>query len=149
MNNKKGLIISAAALVVIMAVMAVVYWQFGPENVYEKDNSSQTESPDTEVAAKKISVEIVFQDGTSKTVEINTNAESLRKALEEKNLIEGEESEFGLMVKSVDGVVADYDKDKSYWAFSKNGEYLMTGVDQTPVADGDSFTITYTIDTLS
>ena len=39
---------------------------------------------------------------------------------------------------------ADYDKDGAYWAFSKDGVDLMTGVDDTIIADGDKYEITYT-----
>ena len=52
------------------------------------------------------------------------------------DLIAGDESEYGLYVKTVNGVTADYDKDRTYWAFYVNGEYANTGVDSTPVEDG-------------
>ena len=46
---------------------------------------------------------------------------------------------YGLYIKSVNGIVADYDVDATYWAFYINGEYAMTGVEMTPIAEGDSY----------
>ena len=66
-----------------------------------------------------------------------------RGALEEQKLIQGTESEFGLFVTTVNGVTVD-DSQQQWWRFSKGGEVLMTGVDSTPIADGDAFEITLT-----
>lgn len=57
----------------------------------------------------------------------------------ELGLIAGEESEYGLYVKTVNGITADYDKDGVYWAFYINGEYAQTGVDSTKIAEGESY----------
>ena len=57
-------------------------------------------------------------------------------ALLELGLVDGEDSEFGLYIKTVNGITLDYDKDGKYWAFYINGEYAMTGVDATPIEDG-------------
>ena len=99
--------------------------------------SSEVEEETDEIS---ITVEVTFPDGTVKNYEINTDAEYLRGALEEAKLVEGEESQYGLYVRKVDGVS---DADGYYWAFYKDGEYLMTGVDTTPIADGDKFEIKY------
>ena len=70
-------------------------------------------------------------------------AEFLRGALEDAKLVEGEESDYGLFVKTVDGVTAD-DANEEWWCFTKGGEPVMTSVDSTPIADGDTFEITLT-----
>lgn len=44
-----------------------------------------------------------------------------------------------LYVKTVNGITADYDTDQTYWAFYVNGEYASTGVDSTPVNEGDTY----------
>ncbi len=108
-----------------------------------KQNDSQTTKGET-TAAKTITVEIVFSDENQKTVEIQTDAEFLKGALDEKNLIEGETSSYGFYVKKVDGVAAD-DAQKQWWCFTKNGEALMTGVDSTPIKNGDKFEITLSV----
>ncbi len=91
-----------------------------------------------------ITVDVVDDKEETETFTISTESENLRGALEQENLIEGEESEYGLMVITVNGLRADYDEDGAYWAFYQDGEYLQTGVDTTEIADGDHYEIVYT-----
>ena len=70
-------------------------------------------------------------------------ARDLRGALEEQKLIAGDESEFGLYVRTVNGYTAD-DSKQEWWMFTRNGESLMTGVDATPIADGEQYEIALT-----
>ena len=82
-----------------------------------------------------------MDDESSKSYDISTDEEFLRNALEQENLIEGTESDYGLFVLTVDGYTVD-DAKQEWWGFSKDGESLMTGVDDTPINDGDHFEIT-------
>lgn len=75
----------------------------------------------------------------SVTFTIHTDAETVGKALLDLGLIEGEDSAYGLYVKKVNGMLADYDVDQTYWAFYVNGEYGMTGVDTTPIVETDVY----------
>ena len=63
----------------------------------------------------------------------------LEDALLKENLIAGDESEYGLYIKTVNGIVADYDVDKTYWAIYKEGEYMMEGAGVTEVASGQEY----------
>ena len=91
-----------------------------------------------------ITLEVIGPDGSSKEHSISTDtSKNLRQALENAGLISGEEGAYGLYVKVVDGVTADYDVDGSYWSLTKNG-VLCSGVDSTEIADGDHFEFTYT-----
>ena len=91
---------------------------------------------------KTVEVEVKVEE-QSVTFTIHTDADTLGAALLEHNLIAGEEGQFGLYVKTVNGMLADYDVDKSYWGFYQNGEYLMTGVDTTAIVGGEHFEIVY------
>ena len=91
---------------------------------------------------KTVEVEVKVEE-QSVTFTINTDADTLGAALLEHELIAGEEGQFGIYVKSVNGIVADYDVDKSYWGFYQNGEYLMTGVDTTEIDGGEHFEVVY------
>ena len=82
---------------------------------------------------------VVDKDGVENAFEIHTDKEIVGEALLELGLIEGEEGEFGLFVKAVNGIVADYEVDKTYWAFYVNGEYAMSGVDTTIIEEGTSY----------
>ena len=88
--------------------------------------------------AKTVQVEVKADD-QSVTFTIHTDKETLGDALLEHNLISGEEGAYGLYVKFVNGIEADYDKDQTYWAFYKNGEYMMSGVDTTVISDGEHY----------
>ena len=55
-------------------------------------------------------------------------------------MLSGEEGPYGLYIKEVNGILADYEKDATYWGFYINGEYAMTGADMTDAVDGDSYT---------
>lgn len=125
-------------LVVAAAMMALV--SCGSTN----DSGKDTESG---AAREKITitVQVKGSDGNVTDFSITTDAEFLRGALEQENLVQGDESEYGLYVKVVNGETADYDVNGAYWSFYKGDEYLMTGIDTTPIADGDVFRIEYTV----
>ena len=59
------------------------------------------------------------------TFTVKTDKDTVGAALLENKLIEGEESEYGLYIKVVNGITADYDKDKSYWAFYVDGFFVI------------------------
>lgn len=87
---------------------------------------------------------VVEAENQSVTFTIHTDADTVGAALLEHGLIAGEETELGLMVKTVNGITADYNVDRSYWAFYINGEYAMTGVDGTEIKAGDAYRLVYT-----
>ena len=91
-----------------------------------------------------LTVTVVDDKGESKDFEIKTDADNLGDALLNAGLVEGDMEAYGLYIKVVNGIRADYDLDKAYWALSKDGEYLMTGADSTPIADGEHYELTYT-----
>lgn len=93
--------------------------------------------------AKTVTVKVIVED-KSVTFTVKSDAEMLGDALLAHGLIAGEESAYGLYVKVVNGITADYDIDQSYWGFSKGGEEMMTGVDGTKFADGEAYELTYT-----
>lgn len=78
-------------------------------------------------------------EGSTSSFEIHTDKATVGEALLELELIAGDDSEYGLYVKTVNGITLDYDKDGKYWAFYIDGEYATAGVDATPAADGASY----------
>lgn len=100
---------------------------------------------DTELGEGAKTVKVVVEAEEKKvTFTIKTDAEMLGEALIENELVEGEEGEFGLYIKKVNGMTADYDVDQSYWGFFKDGEYMMTSADLTPFKDGEQYELVYT-----
>ena len=99
---------------------------------------------DTTLGEGKTTVKVEVKAGEhSVTFTIRTDRTILGDALTDHNLIEGENGAYGLYVKKVNGITADYDVDQSYWGFYKNGEYMMTGVDTTTIADGEHYELVY------
>ena len=99
------------------------------------------EQVEPQAGTKTITVQIIVDGQDTVTKSIATDAEYLRGALEEEDLIAGEESQYGLFVKTVNGITVDEVK-QQWWCFTKGGADLFTGVDTTPIADGDVFEIT-------
>ena len=79
-------------------------------------------------------------DGSSISVTINTDAETVGEALEALGVLKGEEGPYGIYIKEVNGVSAVYEEDGTYWGFYIDGEYAMTGADATPVTAGAEYT---------
>ena len=91
--------------------------------------------------ATAFTVEVAQLDGTSITFTVNTDKATVGEALLELGIVAGDDTEYGLYVKTVNGVTLDYDMDGAYWAFYINGEYAMTGVDATSIEAGASYTL--------
>lgn len=106
-------------------------------------NATYTEDTSLGEGAKTVVVEVKADEKTV-TFTIKTDKETVGAALQEHNLLDGDESEFGLYVKKVNGITADYDVDQSYWAFYINGEYAMSGVDTTEITEGVTYQLAYT-----
>lgn len=123
--NRKTLIIALAALIVVVAAFVGVWMATRPE---------------TQQGDKTITVTVVNKE-SEKDFEINTDAEMLRGALDEIDLVQGEEGEFGLFIKTVDGYTAD-EAAQEWWCVTKGGEDVYTGVESTPIADGEQYEIT-------
>ena len=101
------------------------------------------EKPKGDDSQKTITVTVVDDKGEKTVFTITTSSPNLRGALEQEKLVEGDESEYGLYVKVVNGVRADYDKDGAYWGFYKDGVMLPSGIDDTIISDGDKYEIKY------
>lgn len=107
------------------------------------DSAEYKEDAEVGEGAVTVKVEIAAEE-KSVTITVHTDKDNLGAALLDNNLVSGDESEYGLYIKFVIGMEADYDKDGTYWSLSKDGEYLMTGADSTPIADGEHYELTRT-----
>ena len=75
-------------------------------------------------------------DGTQKEFVVKTDKGNVADALVEVGLVSGEDSEYGLYIKVVNGITADYNVDGSYWSLLVNGEMSMVGASSVSVAEG-------------
>ena len=106
------------------------------------DNATYRSDKEFGKGEKTVKVEVKVEE-QSVTFTIHTDADTLGAALLEHELIAGEDGQYGIYVKTVNGILADYDVNKSYWGFYQNGEYLMSGVDTTAIVGGEHFEIVY------
>ena len=97
--------------------------------------------PDDREKPVTFTLKIVDLDGNETIKVISTRKWTVGAALLQDKIISGEEGQYGLYIKSVNGITADYDTDKTYWAFYIGDEYAMTGVDKTEIVDGTTYTL--------
>ena len=125
-------------LIVAMALTA------GCGEKKQNDSSAGQEVPKENVLGEgqtKFNFTVVDKEGQETPFEIHTDKTTVGEALLEHGLIAGEEGAFGLYVKTVNGITADYDVDQTYWAFYVNGEYAMSGVDVTKIEAGAAYSL--------
>ncbi len=139
---KKSL--SFIVCIVLIAAMALIATGCNGNKVGSGDPTSekpvsQTESNVLGEGATKFTFTVTDTEGKETTYQINTDKKTVGEALVELDLIAGEEGEFGLYVKTVDGITVDYDKDGKYWAFYVNGEYATAGADSTEITEGATY----------
>lgn len=132
----------SGALLLVM-ILTLVACQKGVDVTGLWEKATYTKDTTFGKGATTVMVEVKVEE-QSVTFTIKTDKTTLGAALLEHDLIAGDESEYGLYVKVVNGITADYDVDQSYWAFTKNGEMMMTGVDGATIADGEHYELVYT-----
>lgn len=151
--KKRNVILTALAVVAILA--CAFFMQDGGKKpqVIEKTSAVEqkgmwknaTYLEDTELGEGEKTLHVlVSAEGQSIEFTIYTDKKTVGEALSEHKLIEGEKGPYGLYVKKVNSMEADYDKTKTYWAFTKNGESVLTGVDLTEFSDKDRFELVCT-----
>ena len=103
--------------------------------------------PSASKGAKNVTIEVLDNNGTETSYSTNTDAEYLSEVFDEIDdlTVEGDVTDYGLYINTVNGVTADYSVDASYWAIYVNGEYGQYGADQQVVNDGDVFRLEYTV----
>ena len=128
MKNKK-LILALGAFILVIALLLGVW---------------MANKPQTTEGTKAYTVTVVHSDGSEKAFSYTTDEEFLGAALVAEGLIAGDEGPYGLTIITVDGEDAIWDVHNAYWALFVGEEYATTGIDSTPVNDGDSFKLVFT-----
>jgi hypothetical protein len=127
-KSKLPVIIGGIVLLALIVIFGVIYINNRPKTYG--------------MGEKKIVLQVV--NGEDKhDITIKTNEEYLGKALTDNNIVDGTTSDYGLFVVTVDGITAD-DASQQWWALTKDGVMTTTGVDTTPIKDGDHFEFTLT-----
>ncbi len=136
-NNQKKLsgkiFIGVAVLAILVGMFCIMWGMFGPK---------------TTEGSKTVSLSVVDNNAETTTYDAKTDALVLQELMDELAddglTYSGTESEYGIMVDTVNDIRADYTLDGAYWSFYVNDEYCNYGISEQPVNDGDSFRIEYT-----
>lgn len=154
-NTSKWLsFILCVALIAAIALTAMGCTDQNPETpetnggaaVTTAENGTVAETPDPNAPTIKGEGATVFyfnvvdKDGKETKFEIHTDKTTVGEALLELGLIEGDMGDYGLYVKKVNGITAEYEVDGTYWAFYVGNSYGMTGVDMTDIEPGATYT---------
>ena len=141
-SQRKGSLFLCMVLFVTMTLV-VVGCNDTPKDTISNTAATQEGASVTEQALGEgnttFTLTVTDKEGNETVFEIHTDKETVGDALTELELIDGEQSAYGLYVKTVNGITADYDKDGVYWAFYINDEYALTGVDATNITEGDRY----------
>ena len=129
MKNKKMILIAVALLTCVAAMLGIFLGT----------------RPETVTGTKTITVTVVHKDGSEKVFTCPTEEEYLGKVLVNENIVVGSYGEFGLYFDTADGEKADWNVDNGWWQVFIGEEAAMTGADQIPIANGDTFKLVYTI----
>ncbi len=113
----------------------------GTEDREDAGQAGETAGNVTELGEGKVAFNfsVVDKDGNETKFVIHTDKTTVGDALLEHGLIEGDAEDYGLYVKKVNGILADYDVDRTYWGFYVDGEYAMSGVDTTNIEEGKNY----------
>ncbi len=129
-------------LVCVTVIAAMAFCTFGCENNQNDvsdtpvSDSSGVEVTEVGTGETVFDFEVVDGEGKITKFKVKTDKKTVGEALVDAKLIEGDQGAFGIYVKKVNGIEADYDKNKTYWAFYIDGEMALTGVDKTEIKDG-------------
>ncbi len=153
MKNLLAMNLRKMTMVMLIAVMALMFTACSAtEEVTEEATTIEVEEDMDDVSSDVTAIgegetvftfTVTFKDATMHLYEVSTDATTVGEALVEVGLIEGEDSEYGLYVKTVDGVTLDWDADAAYWAFYVDGEMAEAGVDTTDIVEGSTYTFAY------
>ena len=146
-------ILSLLVILALLAAMALTFTACTEEDTPTTDTTEQTDIDNTDHSnfeseealilgegATQISVTVVFENGSKKSFMVNTDQENVGDALVEVDLISGEEGKYGWFITKVDGEYHKWEDDGKYWAFYIDGEYANTGVSETPITAGATYT---------
>ena len=82
----------------------------------------------------------ITAEGQSLTFTVKTDKATLGEALREHELIEDEDG----LIHTINGIKANFNDGGWWWMFTKNGEMMMVGANDAPIADGEQYEFTRT-----
>lgn len=143
-KNSSQKLLSILLCIALIAAMALCTSGCGSNNTTETTVAVAASGDSGEVTLlgegeTSFTFTVVDLEGNESVFEIHTDEKTVGAALLALDLIAGDEGDYGLYVKTVNGITLDYEKDGKYWAFYVDGEYAATGVDATDITPGTAY----------
>ena len=138
MNSTKKML-SLIACIVLIAAMALLTIGCSDTSIGESEQPQIQAQPIGE-GGTVFTFIAVDLDGNQTGYEVHTDKTTVGAALLELELISGDMGEYGLYVKTVNGVTLDWDTHGKYWALYIDGEYSLNGVDLVDIVPGTTYT---------
>ena len=129
MKKQTKIILGVVALVAVAAILLGVY--FGTR-------------PDVQEGAKALTITVVHGDGSEKAFDVHTDQEYLEGALLENEIVEDNQTEYGLYILTAAGEPVK-EAGQEWWCITTDGELLMTGAGETGISDGEHYELTFTV----
>ena len=105
------------------------------------ENAAYTSDKELGNGSKTVQVQVIA-GSASITFTIKTDKTTLADAMLEHNLVAGDEGPYGLYIKTVNGILADWDADQSYWEVGINGKAASSGASDIEITDGEHYEFT-------
>lgn len=139
--NKINKVLSLFLCLVLIAAMALSFTGCTDEIEPTEEPTSATFANGDVLGegAISFSLTVIDADGKEISATVFTDKKIVGEALLELGIIAGEDSDYGLYIKTVNGETLDYNTDGKYWAFYIDDEYAMTGIDNTEIVEGTSY----------
>lgn len=133
-NMKKllGLLLALVMALSLAACASVGDEQKEPDGVVANGATVGT-------GAKTFAVEVTDGEGKVTAFTVKSDEKTVGAALLALGVIAGDDSQYGLYVKTVNGITADYDKDQTWWGFYIDGVSASSGVDSTDITEGSTY----------
>ncbi len=137
-------LLSCVLCVVLIAAMALITGcndNQTPDTVSSAVTDTVSKAQVTTIGEGDTQFDFTVVDKDEKETKflVSTNKTTVGEALLDAGLIKGEDSEYGLYVKTVNGITLDFNIDGMYWAFYVNDEYSIKGVDAIEIKSGEIY----------
>ena len=129
--------IKSFTLIFLALTLALTLFSCG-DSTNPWDEAIYTENTVLGTGATTFDLEVCV--GENKVVfTVSTDEKMLDKALLSLDIIEGRDDKYGLYIERVNGILADYSIDQTYWALYINGSYALTGISSTEITSGATY----------
>lgn len=132
MKRWAGLLLALVMVLSLAACASVGDEQKDPAGVVTNGTTVGT-------GAKTFAVEVTDGEGKVTAFTVKSDEKTVGAALLALEIIAGEDSQYGLYIKTVNGITADYDKDQTWWGFYVDGALAPAGVDSTDIVEGSTY----------